>query len=94
MGFLKIHLVYVLVEKTDFKTFKNFKPLVMNSSKNSKQKLIAGAAIVILALLGVNAYLLYNGSQKDTLITQQTAEIDEAEKLKTELEKQYYEGTF
>lgn len=64
----------------------------MTSAKDSKQKLIAAAAIIIIALLAGNAFLLYNGSQKSKTISQQVAQIDEAEKLKTELEKQYYEA--
>lgn len=59
---------------------------------NSKQRLIAIAAVAILILLAGNAFLLYNSYQKDSVIAEQTQGLDEAEKLKVELEKQYYEA--
>lgn len=62
----------------------------MTSSKNSKLLAIAAALIVIL--LGVTAFLGYNNTKKEQLLTQSEAETLEAEKLKAELEKQYYEA--
>ena len=64
----------------------------MSFSKDSKQKLVAISAAIIVFLLGVNAFLLYNKYNQDKIIEQQTMDIDEAEKLKADLEKQYYES--
>ncbi len=64
----------------------------MSFSKDSKQKLIAISAAIIVFLLGVNAFLLYNKYNQDKVIQQQTVDIDEAEKLRADLEKQYYES--
>ncbi len=64
----------------------------MSFSQDSKQKLIAIAAVIIVALLGINAFLLYNKYNQDKLIDQQEVELDEAKELKAELEKQYYEA--
>lgn len=62
------------------------------ANNDSRQKLIAIAAVVIILLLGVNAFLLVNNMKQKTTIEEQTVEISEAEKLKVELEKQYYEA--
>ncbi len=62
------------------------------AENNSKQRIIAIAAVIIVALLAGNAYLLFNKMSQDTQITAQASEIDEQEKLKAELEKQYYES--
>lgn len=64
----------------------------MSLSNDSKQRLIAIAAVIIVGLLGINAFLLYNKHNQDKVIDQTTAELDEAQKLNTELEKQYYES--
>ena len=62
------------------------------AENNSKQRIIAIAAVIIVALLAGNAYLLFNKMNQDNTITAQASEIDEQEKLKAELEKQYYES--
>lgn len=62
------------------------------ANNDSKQRIIAIAAVAIVLLLLGNIYFLYNNYQKDTVIEKQTQSIDEAEKLKVELEKQYYEA--
>lgn len=62
------------------------------ANKDSKQQIIAIAAVAIVLLLLGNIYFLWNNYQKDDVIEQQTQSIDEAEKLKVELEKQYYEA--
>ena len=69
-------------------------PPVTNSSTtdNSKQRLIAIAAVIIVALLGVNAFLLINKFRDKRVKSELTAELTEAEQLKAELEKQYYEA--
>lgn len=63
-----------------------------NTADNSKQRLIAIAAVIIVALLGVNAFLLINKFRDKRVKSELTAELTEAEQLKTELEKQYYEA--
>lgn len=55
---------------------------------DSKQRLIAIAAIVVVALLAVNAFLLYNKYMQDKVIAQQQTEIDDAQKLEEELTAQ------
>lgn len=62
------------------------------ATNDSKQRIIAIAAVAIILLLMGNAFFLWNNYQKDAVIEQQTQSIDEAEKLKVELEKQYYEA--
>lgn len=55
---------------------------------DSKQRLIAIAAVVVVALLAVNAFLLYNKYMQDKVIAQQQVEIDDAQKLEEELTTQ------
>jgi DNA repair exonuclease SbcCD ATPase subunit len=62
------------------------------STSSSSQRLIAIATVVIIALLGINGYLLYNKVNQDKLIRKQNTELIEAEKLQTELEKEYYQS--
>ncbi len=64
----------------------------MVTSEASKQRLLAIAAIVVVALLAVNAVLLFNKYSQDQIIVKQKSEIAEADKLKIELEKQYHEA--
>ncbi len=64
----------------------------MSGAKDSKSKFNAIIAAVIVGLLGINAFLLYNKVQQDRTNTELMQEVDEAEKLKLELEKQYYEA--
>ncbi len=59
---------------------------------NSKQRIIAIAAVVIIALLGVNIFLLVNRSQQVKAKQELASSLDESEQLKAELEKQYYEA--
>merc|ERR1712137_961179 len=59
---------------------------------NSRQKLIAIAAVIIVALLGVNAFLIVNSMNKSKANKELTSQLDESEQLKAELEKQYYEA--
>ena len=54
--------------------------------------MIAVASITILALLGVIGWLYYNNSQKAKLIEKHEMKLDEAEQVKVELEKEYYEA--
>lgn len=62
------------------------------TSDSSKQRLIAIAAVVIVLLLGANVFLLINNSKQKADNTELSANLDNAEKLKVELEKQYYES--
>lgn len=64
----------------------------MSFSKDSKQRLTAIGAVAIVALLGICAFLMFQNVNNNQTITAQKVEIDEAEKLKLELEKQYYEA--
>ncbi|MDX1478119.1 MAG: hypothetical protein R3301_10480 [Saprospiraceae bacterium] len=59
---------------------------------NKNQRLIAIAIVVIIALLGINGYLLYDKINKDKLIEQQKAELIDTEKMQAELEKEYYQS--
>jgi len=62
----------------------------MSFSKDSKQRLTAIGAVAIVALLGICAFLMFQNVNNNQTISQQEVKIDEAEKLKLELEKQYY----
>ena len=64
----------------------------MSTNDSSKQRLLAIAAIVVVALLIVNAFLLYNKYNQDQVIEAQKSEIAESDKLKVEMEKQYHEA--
>lgn len=55
----------------------------------SKQRLIAIAAVVVVALLAINAVLLFNKFKQDKKLAQQATELDEAEQLATELNENY-----
>lgn len=59
---------------------------------NSKQRLIAIAAVVIVALLAVNAWLLFKYTQADKAQETLTTQLDESTKLQEELNDQYYEA--
>ncbi|MCP3927775.1 MAG: hypothetical protein GY705_01590 [Bacteroidetes bacterium] len=62
------------------------------TTSESKQRIVAILAVIIVALLAVNAVLLIKYNKKDKVIVQQEEQIDEADQLKAELEKQYYEA--
>ncbi len=64
----------------------------MSFSKDSKQKLTAVAAVVIVALLGLNAFLIYNNMQHKADNEALTVKLDEAKLLEAEIEKQYYDA--
>ena len=61
-------------------------------SNDSKQKLIAIAAIVIVALLAVNAWLLYKTTQSSKMQASLTTQLDEVNVLQEELNDKYYEA--
>lgn len=62
------------------------------ATDNSKQRLIAIAAVVIALLLGVNIFLLINKTKQDAKNKELTTQVSEAEQEKLELEKVYYEA--
>ncbi len=64
----------------------------MTYSKDSKQKLTAIAAVVIVALLGLNAFLLYNSHQQKEENKEVASKLLEAERMEAEVQKQYYEA--
>jgi len=59
---------------------------------DNRQRLIVGAAVIIIISLGLNAYLLYQNMKKGEEVLEVTNQLDESEKLKADLEKQYYEA--
>jgi predicted nuclease with TOPRIM domain len=59
------------------------------STNNSKQSLIAIAAVVIVALLGVNAFLLIKNMNKNKQLEAQGIQLDETTRLKDSLETAY-----
>jgi len=64
----------------------------MPTNNTSNQRILAIAAAIVMTLLAVNAYLLFNKYKQDKVISGQQADLEEADKLKIELEKQYYEA--
>ncbi len=63
-----------------------------NNSDNSKQRIIAISATVIVILLGLSIFLFVK-NQNLSKARQMTAEkLDESEQLKAELEEQYYQA--
>jgi myosin heavy subunit len=62
------------------------------STSSSSQRLKAIATVFIIALLGLNGYLMYSKINQDKLIKKQNAELIESEKLQTDLEKEYYQA--
>lgn len=64
----------------------------MSSSNDSKQRITAISAVVGILLLGVIAFLLYNKVSLDKQIKTQAVELEDSNKVKTELEKNYYEA--
>ena len=56
---------------------------------NSKQRIIAIAAVIVLALLAVNIFLLVGYNNRGKTIDTQTEQLTEAEQLTSELNDQY-----
>ncbi len=63
----------------------------MNTQKNSSSRWITIGIVAIIALLAVNAWLFYDKYKNEETIEQQSVDLDEAQQLNMELEKQYYE---
>lgn len=62
------------------------------NANQSKQRLVAIAAVIVAALLIVNGVLLYSWLSQKKVATQTTAQLEETERLKEELENQYNEA--
>jgi myosin heavy subunit len=61
-----------------------------SSGPNSQKTLLGVAIAVIIALLILSGFLFFNMSKKSSENQQLSANLSESEKLKAELEKQYY----
>jgi myosin heavy subunit len=64
----------------------------MNSSRDTMNKQRTIFIVTIIVLIGVIGFLLINNNQKSKQVEEQTVVIEETEKLKSDLEKQYYEA--
>ncbi len=62
------------------------------AEKNSNTQLIAVGSVIIIALLGVIGWLLNTKSQQQELIQKHELQLSDAEQVKVELEKEYYEA--
>jgi hypothetical protein len=64
-----------------------------NSDNNSNSNRLKNYGIAaIIALLGINGVLLFNNHNKNQVIEQKDNSMAETEKVKAELEKQYYQS--
>ncbi len=63
-----------------------------SSPKPSNNNTIAIAAVIIVALLGLSAFLGVRNFQLNNTKKELTADFEKTEELKVELEKQYYEA--
>ncbi|MCB0635122.1 MAG: hypothetical protein KDC54_00810 [Lewinella sp.] len=68
-------------------------PSTPRQPDNSKQRLIAVAAVVIVALLAVNAFLLYKYIQTNKANDHLAAELDESTQFQAELQAEYDEAS-
>jgi predicted nucleic acid-binding Zn-ribbon protein len=64
----------------------------MNSSRDTMNKQRTIFIVTIIVLIGVIGFLLINNNQKTKQVEEQTVALEETEKLKSDLEKQYYEA--
>lgn len=64
----------------------------MATNNSSQQRLLIIAAVVVAVLLFTNGFLLWNKYGQDTELEEKTTKLEEADKLKIELEKQYHEA--
>lgn len=62
------------------------------STNQSRQKLIAIAAIVIVALLAVNAWLLYSYTEANKAQANLSTQLEEVNALQEQLNEEYYEA--
>jgi myosin heavy subunit len=66
--------------------------LIMNTTQEKKNNKTVWIGILAALLLGSNAIWLFNNSGKNDTIAQQELKIDESEKVKVELDRQYLEA--
>jgi len=66
--------------------------ITKNSGNSQQNTLLTVAAIIIVALLALNVYLWVNKSKQTQENTELSEKVDETEKLRAELEKQYYQA--
>ena len=64
----------------------------MLNKEDSKQRLLIVASVAIVILLLMNGYLLYNYFQQDTTIERQNLELEESDRLRIEMDKQYHQA--
>jgi uncharacterized protein (DUF3084 family) len=64
----------------------------MNNSKDSMNKQRTLFIVTVIVLIGIIGFLLINNNQKTKVVQEQAVEIDEIERLKLDLEKQYFEA--
>lgn len=62
----------------------------MATSESSRQKLLNTAAIVVIALLAVNVFLLINKYKQTQVVEEKTVQLNEADQLRSELQQQYH----
>jgi chromosome segregation ATPase len=61
------------------------------TSSERNQRFIAIAIVAIIALLGINGYLLFSKVNQDKLIAKQGADLIKTEQTNTELQQEFYE---
>lgn len=87
-------IFYLSIKKLEIMSTNSSSPISGTGGKpdGSRQRIIAIAAVVIVALLGINAYLLVSNMNKGKANTTLGEQLTESEQLKADLEKQYYEA--
>jgi uncharacterized membrane-anchored protein YjiN (DUF445 family) len=60
-----------------------------NKNKSNSLPIVIG---LLLASIGANAYLFFNKAKQQEIIVSSTSKLTESERLKGELEKQYYQA--
>ena len=73
-------------------TTTNVNPRPNANPNQAKQRLVAIAAVIVAALLIVNGVLLYSWLSQKKVAAQTTAELEESERLRVELDNQYNEA--
>lgn len=66
--------------------------ITKNSGNSQQNTLLTVAAVIIVALLALNVYLWVNKNKQSKENTELSEKVDETEKLRAELEKQYYQA--
>ncbi len=63
-----------------------------SDSGNSRQRLVAITSVIIVALVGIIAFLVIDKFKQSRENTELSAQLDETEAVKADLEKQYYDA--